>query len=248
MALEQRWRGDQRHFAAAEILRAHARHVARVELDFRVEPFRAVARVQQARADVDADLGVRFEEFGQPGQQEELRKRRRHRHVQSDARRGIGDQRVGLVDEAHRRADAFQVQGAGVGQSQAGGHALEQGGAQTVLQRGDVLADGALRQVQGFGGAAEIQGFGGGEENAQRGKGIAGAFHGGGRGVREGVMYFVIAHARVAWPCGFGWRPPRAEGCVAWGRARGIPSRQSRRPDTEERMFAYGVQAKGCLG
>ncbi|HAP27746.1 MAG TPA: hypothetical protein DCR74_19450 [Achromobacter sp.] len=147
MAFQQRRRGDERHFTAAEILRAHARHIACMKLDLRVEPFGAVARMQQARADVDADLGVQFEKLGQPGQQEKLRKGRRHRHVQGNARSGIGDQRVGFVDKAHRRADAFQIQRAGVGQPQASGHPFEKRRAQPVFQRCHVFADRTLGQV-----------------------------------------------------------------------------------------------------
>ncbi|MNV48938.1 hypothetical protein D3C71_1408680 [compost metagenome] len=120
---------------------------------------------------------MRIKELGQPGQQKELCERWGHRNVQGDARRGICNQCVRLIDQAYRRTDAFQVQRAGVGQAQACGHALEQGRPQAVFQRSHVLADRALGEAQGFTRPAEVQGFGGSEENAQRRQGVAGAFH-----------------------------------------------------------------------
>ncbi|MCY1526284.1 hypothetical protein D9M68_612930 [compost metagenome] len=222
MARQQGRRGDQRHLAAAQVLRRHARHMAGMQLDLGIEAFARVAAVQQARPHIDPHLRVQGKEPGQSGNEAELRERRRYRHVQRHPRQGMRHQRVGFVDQAQGRADPFQVQRAGVRQPQPIGQALEQRRAQAVFQRADMLADRALGQVQFLGAAAEIEAAGRGQENPQRNQRIPRAFHAAlarrarARGKPSATACIINPAFRRTAPCvrataGYGraWRPAR---------------------------------------
>src|SRR5690606_38246726 len=125
----------------------------------------------------------------------------------------LGHQRVGLVDQPQRGADALEIQRARVSQAQAGGQALEQRHAQASLERADMLADRALGQAQLFRAAAEVQAARGGQEDAQRRDGIAGTFHDEPgtwrpRGAEAGHYPARAARRNAAHPYGPARRPP----------------------------------------
>ena len=136
------------HGLAHEELQLRARPVRQAEMDGRIHGFELEIELRQPRGQVDGDARMGAEELRQPRRQPARAEGRQDGQVQAaalrigaKAQRGIGDARQG---------SAYLLRIGLARSAQAHGLALahEQLGAQALLQRANLAADGALRQMQ----------------------------------------------------------------------------------------------------
>lgn len=108
--------------------------------------------------DLQRNIGVALAPARHARQQPALGKRRQHAYPQAQCaflcRRGGGQ--GAFVQLRQGRRDAAQQGGARRIQAQAAALPVEQGKTQLFFQMADLLADGAMRQVQAFAGGAQV--------------------------------------------------------------------------------------------